>query len=142
MAAGPDAVEAIFEIDGAEVIGAIEGAVGVDAELDRGGTVAVGAVDAIGGCWGVAGADFGGTGGGVDEIDDKEAGEVEDDAAVTRCQSVYTREMAKSAHLSASAAEQRSDATDRAGNPADEVREDLSAIKMIGPSTRNRKVTI
>ena len=61
------------------------------------------------------------------------------EAPVTRRQSVYAREMAKSAHLSASAAEQRSDATDGAGDPADEAREDLSAIKMIGPSTRNRK---
>jgi hypothetical protein len=58
---------------------------------------------------------------------------------LTRRQSVYTREMAKSAHLSASTAEQRSDATDGAGDPADEAREDLSAIKMIGPSTRDQK---
>jgi hypothetical protein len=62
--------------------------------------------------------------------------------ALTRRQSVYTREMAKSAHLSASAAEQQSDATNGAGDPVDEVREDLSAIKMIGPSTRNRKDAI
>ena len=61
---------------------------------------------------------------------------------MTRRQSVYTQEMAKSAHLSASAAEQRSDATNGAGDPADEVQEDLSAIKMIGPSTRNRKDAI
>ena len=68
---------------------------------------------------------------------------------LTCCQSVYTRETAKSAHLSASAAEQRSDATDRAGypaneagDPADEAQEDLSVIKMIGPSTRNRKDAI
>ena len=56
---------------------------------------------------------------------------------LTHCQSVYMQETAKSAHLSASAAEQQSDATDRAGDPADEAWEDLSAIKMIGPSTRN-----
>ena len=61
---------------------------------------------------------------------------------MTRRQSVYMREMAKSTHLSASAAEQRSDATNGAGDPADEAREDLSAIKMIGPSTRNRKDAI
>jgi hypothetical protein len=36
-------------------------------------------------------------------------------------------------------AEQRSDATNGAGEPADKAREDLSAIKMIGPSTRNWK---
>ena len=52
------------------------------------------------------------------------------------------QEMAKSAHLSASAAEQRSDATNGAGDPADEVWEDLSAIKMIGPSTQNQKDAI
>jgi hypothetical protein len=54
---------------------------------------------------------------------------------MTRRQSVYMREMAKSAHLSASAAERRSEAADRASNPADEAREDRSAIQMIGPST-------
>ena len=59
--------------------------------------------------------------------------------ALTRHQSVYMRERAKSAHLSASAVEQRSDATDRAGDPADEAREDWSGIQMIGPSIRNRK---
>ena len=52
---------------------------------------------------------------------------------------VYTQETAKSAHLGTSVAEQQSDATDRAGNPANEAREDLSATKMIGPSTQNRK---
>ena len=50
--------------------------------------------------------------------------------------------MAKSAHLSASAAEQRSDVTNGVGDPADEAREDLSVIKMIGPSTQNRKDAI
>jgi hypothetical protein len=49
------------------------------------------------------------------------------------------QEMAKSAHLSASTVEQRSEAADRAGNPADEAREDQSAIQMIGPSIRNQK---
>jgi hypothetical protein len=61
---------------------------------------------------------------------------------LTCCQSVYMQEMAKSAHaahLSASTAEQRSEAADRVGNPADEAQEDRSAIQMIGPSIRNRK---
>lgn len=34
----------------------------------------------IGGCWKETGVDFGGTGGGPDEIADKKAGEVEDNA--------------------------------------------------------------
>ena len=63
-------------------------------------------------------------------------------ATLTRRQSVYTQEMAKSAHLSASTVEQRSDTTGGVGDPADEAQEDLSAIKMIRPSTRNRKDTI
>jgi hypothetical protein len=58
---------------------------------------------------------------------------------LTRHQLIYTQETAKSAHLSASTAEQRSDATNRAGNLADEAQEDLPAIKMIRPSTQNRK---
>ena len=58
---------------------------------------------------------------------------------MTHRQSVYMRETAKSAHLSASTVEQRSDTTNGAGDPANEAQEDLSAIKMIGPSTRNRK---
>ena len=61
---------------------------------------------------------------------------------VTCRQSVYMRKSAKSRDLGTSAAEQWSDATDGAGNPADEAREDLSAIKMIGPSTQNRKVVL
>jgi hypothetical protein len=43
-------------------------------------------------------------------------------------------EMAKSAHLSTSAAEQQSEVADGAGDPADEAWGDWSAIQMIGPS--------
>ena len=48
------------------------------AVLDGGEATTEGAVDATGGCWEVAGADFGGTGGGADEAADEEAGRVED----------------------------------------------------------------
>ena len=60
---------------------------------------------------------------------------------VTRCQSVYTQETAKSTHLHASAAEQQSDMTDRVGDPADEAWEDRSAIKddrTINPKSKGR----
>ena len=56
---------------------------------------------------------------------------------LTHRQLIYTLETAESAHLSASAAEWRSEVANRVGDPADEVGEDQSAIQMIGPSIRN-----
>ena len=55
--------------------------------------------------------------------------------AVTHCQLIYTQETAKNTHLSARAAEQWSNVTNGVGNLANETWEDLSAIKMIRPST-------